>query len=57
MKGWQLTLICVPHMKALLRDVERTQLDFYAIDRNFKETEQELTDFLEKLQKAKHGSV
>ena len=59
MKGWQLTLICVPHMKALLRAVEQTQLDFYGIDHNFKEIEQELTNFLEKIQKAKakHGSV
>ena len=43
MKSWQLTLICVPHLKAVLSAVERTQLDFYGIDRNFEELEQELT--------------
>ena len=59
MKSWQLTLICVPHLKAVLSAVERTQLDFYGIDRNFEELEQELTEFLEKIQKAEaqHGSV
>ena len=59
MKSWQLTLICVPHLKAVLRAVERTQLAFYGIDRNFEELEQELTEFLEKIQKAEaqHGSV
>ena len=59
MKSWQLTLICVPRLKAVLSAVERTQLDFYGIDRNFEELEQELTKFLEAIQKAKaqHGSV
>ena len=59
MKSWQLTLICVSHLKAVLNAVERTQLDFYGIDRNFEELEQELTEFLEAIQKAKvqHGSV
>ena len=59
MKSWQLTLTCVPYLKAVLRAVECTQLDFYGIDRNFEELEQELTEFLEAIQKAKaqHGSV
>ena len=59
MKSWQLTLICVPRLKAVLSAVERTQLDFYGIDRNFEELEQELTEFLEAIQKAKaqRGSV
>ena len=58
-KSWQLTLICVPHLKALLSAVERTQPDFYDIDRNFEELEQELTEFLKAIQKAKaqHGNV
>ena len=59
MKSWQLTLICVPHLKAVLSAVERRQLDFYGIDRNFEELEQELTEFLEAIPKAKaqHRSV
>ena len=45
MKSWQLTLICVPHLKAVLSAVECTQQDFYSIDRNFEELEQELRVF------------
>ena len=49
MKLWELTLFCVPHLKAVLCAVERTQLDFYGIDRDFLEIEETLTTFLEKL--------
>ena len=59
MKPWELTLFCVPHLKAVLGAVERTQLDFYGIDRNFLEIEDSLTAFLEKLKqtKEKHHEI
>ena len=53
MKPWELTLVCVPHLKAVLNAVERTQLDFYGIDRNFLEIEETLTTFLEELKQVK----
>ena len=53
MKHWELTTICVPHLKAVLRAVERSQLDFYGIDRNFLEIEDALTTFLEKIKQDK----
>ena len=46
MKHWELTIVCVPHLKAVLSAVERSQLDFYGIDRNFLEIEGALTTFL-----------
>lgn len=49
MKHWELTTICVPHLRAVLCAVERSQLDFYGIDRNFLEIEDVLTTFLEKI--------
>ena len=49
MKPWELTTVCVPHLKAVLGAVERTQLDFYGIERNFIEIGEALTTFLEKL--------
>lgn len=49
MKPRELTPVCVPHLKADLCAVERTQLDFYGIDRDFLEIEEALTTFLEKL--------
>ena len=52
-KPWELTLVCVPHLKAVLSTEERTQLDFYGIDRNFLAIEDALTTFLEKLKKVK----
>lgn len=45
MKHWELTTICVPHLKAVLSAVERSQLDFYGIDRNFLEIEDALVTF------------
>ena len=48
MKPRELTPVCVPHLKAVLCAVERTQLDFYGIDRDFLEIEETLTTFLEK---------
>ena len=45
MKHWELTLACVPHLKTVLRAVERTQLDFYGSDRNFPEIEEALPAF------------
>ena len=53
MKLWEVTLVCVPRLKAVLSAVERTQLDFYGIDRNFLEFEDILTSFLKKVQQAK----
>ena len=40
-------------MKAVLGAVERTQLDFYGIDRNVLEFEETLTTFLKKVQQVK----
>ena len=59
MKSWQLTVVCTPLLKAVLRAVERTLLDSYGIDCNFLEIEEALTNFLEKLRQAKeeHGSL
>ena len=61
MKSWQLTLVSVKSMKELLRAVERTQLEFYGIDSNFKEIEERLTKFLAKVRDAReaheNGSV
>ena len=59
MKSWQLTVVCTPLLKAVLRAVERTLLDSYGIDRNFLEIEEALTTFLEELKQAKeqHGSL
>ena len=45
MKPWELTLVCVPRLKAVLGAVERTQLDCYGTDRNFLEFEDTLTSF------------
>lgn len=53
MKHWELTTICVPHLKAVLSAVERSQLDFYGIDRNFLEIEDTLVTFLEKIKQVK----
>lgn len=53
MKHWELTTICVPHLKAVLSAVERSQLDFYGIDRNFLETVDALVPFLEKIKQLK----
>lgn len=53
MKPWELTLFCVPHLKAVLGAVERTQLDFEGIDHNFLEIEDALATFLEKLKQTK----
>ena len=59
MKSWELTAYLVPHLKAVLSAVERTHLDRYGLDRNFKEIEEALISFLAKLREAKeaHGSV
>ena len=59
MKPRELTLACVPHLNAVLSAVERTQIDFYGIDRNFLEIEETLTTFLEKLKQVKeqHGGL
>ena len=59
MKHWELTTACVPHLKAALSAVERSQLDFHGIDRNFLEIEEALTDFLEKIREVKkqHGGL
>ena len=59
MKSWELTAYLVPHLKAVLSAVERTHLDCYGIDRNFKEIEDALISFLAKLREAKeaHRSV
>ena len=53
MKPWELRLICVPHLKAVLSAMERTQLDFYGIDRNFLQIEEALTTFLRFSNKSK----
>ena len=53
MKHWELTTACVPHLKAVLCAVERTQLDFYGVDRNFLEIEEVLTAFLETIKQVK----
>ena len=53
MKPWELALICAPHLKAVLSAVERTQLDFYGIDRNFLQIEEALTTFLRGSNKSK----
>ena len=53
MKHWELTTICVPHLKAVLSAVERSQLDVYGIDRNFLEIEDALTTFLETIKQVK----
>ena len=55
MKSWELTLICVPHLKAVLSAVEQTQLLSYGIDHNFQEIEEGLTSFLAKLRDAKEA--
>ena len=40
-------------LKAVLGARERSQLDFYGIERNFIEIEEALTNFLEKLKQVK----
>ena len=53
MKSWELTSICVPHLKAVLSAVERTQLPSYGIERNFQEIEEALQAFLLYIRRAK----
>ena len=53
MKSWELTLYLVPHLKAVLSAVERTQLTSYGIERNFQEIEETLTSFLRYIRLAK----
>lgn len=53
MKPWELTFVCVTHLKAVLSAVEGTRLDFYGTDGNFKEIKEALTTFLEKLKQVK----
>ena len=55
MKAWQLTVYLIPHFKAVVSAVERTQLTSYSIDRNFQEIEEVLTSFLAKLRDAREA--
>ena len=53
MKSWELTSYLVPHLKAVLSAVERTQLTSYGIERNFEEIEETLKSFLRYIRLAK----
>lgn len=55
MRSWELTLVFVPLLKAVLHAVEKTLLDSYGIECNFLKIEGALTSFLEKLKQAKNN--
>lgn len=59
MRSWELTLVFVPLLKAVLHAVEKTLLDSYGIECNFLEIKEALTTFLEELKQAKeqHGDL